>query len=237
VTAAVTDASLIAGVTSTREVWTGIGLADSFEGLVDSIRSEGWVDDLLAGAAFGLEVASTVLDPFSALLASGIGWAMEYFEPLREMLDELTGMPDVVASYAATWNNIAVELTNMANDLQLGLAADLPSWHGGAADAYQNLMANNVNALGGLGGISAAISAATSAAGNLVAFTRDIVRDLIADLVARVIVWAVEAIFVVTIPVIAAQIAAAVLKWAARIMSYTSALISSLTNLKTLLDG
>ena len=51
------------------------------------------------------------------------------------------------------------------------------------------------------------------------------------------IVWAAEAIFVVTIPVVAAQIAAAVVKWAGRIMSYTSALISSLTNLTHLLEG
>ena len=59
-------------------------------------------------------------------------------------------------------------------------------------------------------------------------------KDLIADLVARVIVWAVEAIFVVTIPVVAAQIVAAVVKWAARILTYTTALIMSLTNLTRL---
>ncbi|MEV4516696.1 hypothetical protein AB0K00_48060 [Dactylosporangium sp. NPDC049525] len=232
-----TDGSLIAGVNSTREAWTGIGLADSFEGLVDAIRSEGWVDDLLAGAAFGLEVASTVIDPFSALLASGIGWAMEYFEPLRHILDELTGMPDVVASHAATWDNMAAELQSMAKDLQVRLGADMPDWHGPAEMSYQSLMINNVDGLDALSGISAAMAAATQAAGNLVAFTRDLVRDLIADLVARVIVWAVEAIFVVTIPVIAAQIAAAVLKWGARILSYTSALVTSLTNLSRLVNG
>ena len=232
-----TDNSLIAPVVSTREAWTGIGLADSFEGLVDSIHSEGWVDDLMAGAAFGLEVAATVMDPFRALLAGGLGWAMEHFEPLREMLDELTGIPDLVNSYAATWNNMAGALQYMANELKASLAADLPSWTGNSAIAYQALMVNNVDALSGLGGISAAMGAATMGAGNLVAFTREIVRDLIADLVARVIVWAVEAIFVVTIPIIAAQIAAAVLKWAARILSYTTALISSLQNLKALLNG
>ncbi len=56
---------------------------------------------------------------------------------------------------------------------------------------------------GGLGAVSSAMALATEAAGNLVRFTREVVRDLIADLVARVVVWAVEAIFVVTIPVIA----------------------------------
>ncbi|MFG2107626.1 WXG100 family type VII secretion target [Micromonospora chersina] len=140
-----TDESLVADARSTREVWTGSSLADGVEGLVDAIRSEGWVDDLLAGAAFGLDVAATVLDPFSALLANGLGWPMEYFEPLREMLDWLTGMPDVVASHAAPWDNMAGHLQRMAADLQAHLAGDLPDWRGHAAEAYQSLMKNNVD--------------------------------------------------------------------------------------------
>ena len=232
-----TDDSLVAPVESTREVWTGSGLADSIEGLVDAIRSDGWVDDVLAGASLGVEVASTVMDPFSALLANGLGWAMEYFEPLREMLDELTGKPDVVRSHAATWNNMATELNSMSNDLGTHLGSDLSDWHGQAADGYQSLMANNVEALGGLAAISAAMAVATEGAGNLVEMTREIVRDLIADLVARVIVWAVEAIFVVTIPVVASQIAAAVVKWAGRILTYTTGLINSLQNLTKLMNG
>ncbi len=231
------DNNLVADVDSTREVWTGSSLAEGFEGLVDAIRSESWVDDLLVGAAFGVEVVATVMDPLSALLANGLGWAMEYFEPLRQILDDLTGMPDVVASHAATWNNMAGELGRMAGDLRSRLGSDLSMWEGQAANAYQSLMAHNVDAIAGLGSVSTAMAVATQAAGNLVAFTREIVRDLIADLVARVIVWAVEAIFVVTIPVIAAQIAAAVVKWGGRILTYVVALITSLTGLSTLING
>jgi hypothetical protein len=232
-----TDGSLVAPVESTREVWTGSSLADSIEGLVDAIKSEGWVDDALAGATLGIEVAATVMDPFSALLANGFGWAMEYFEPLRKMLDELTGMPDVVRSHAATWNNMADELNRMSTDLGTHLNEDTPDWTGGTADAYRGMMVNNVDAIGGLAAISAAMASATEGAGNLVEFTRELVRDLIADLVARVIVWLVEAVFVVTIPVIASQIAAAVVKWAGRILTYTVALVDSLTNLSKLLNG
>jgi len=162
---------------------------------------------------------------------------MEHFEPLREMLDQLTGIPDVVASHAATWNNMATELSAMAEDLQAFLARDLPDWQGAAATAYQELMAFNVEAIAGLGGISFTMMLATQAAGNLVQFTREIVRDLIADLVARVIVWAMEAIGIVTIPWVVAQVVAAVAKWAGRILTFTMALVTSLTNLKTLLAG
>lgn len=232
-----TDDSLIAPVRSSREVWTGSALADSVEGLVDAIKSEGWVDDALAGGAFGVEAVATVMDPFSALLANGLGWAMEYFEPLREMLDELSGKPDVVRSHAATWNRMATELASMSKDLAADLEKDLPDWQGEAADGYRKLMVNNVEALGGLGAVAAAMAAATEGAGGLVEMTRELVRDLIADLVARVIVWAVEAIFVVTIPVIASQIVVAVVKWAGRILVYTTALVTSLQNLSKLLNG
>jgi uncharacterized protein YukE len=231
------DDSLVADVTSTRKAWTGASLADSFQGLLQAVDSGSWVDQALAGGGFAVEAAASVLDPFSALLANGLGWAMEYFEPLREVLDQLAGIPDRVAAHAATWTNMAGALQGMADDLQSHLNWDMPDWQGTAAEAYQSLMSNNVEAIDGLGVLATVMASATAAAGNLVAFTRDIVRDLIADLVARVIVWAVEAIFVVTIPVVATQIAAAVVKWAGRILTYTTALITSLTNLTRLLEG
>ena len=227
--------TLVASSTSTRTAATGSSLAEGFQGLQQAVNSGSWVDGMLAGGAFALDAAATVLDPFSALLANGLGWAMEHFEPLREVLDKLAGIPDIVVSHAETWNNMAGALQTMADDLRSSLAADLPDWAGTAAESYQALMANNVDGLGGLSVLAATMSSATRAAGNLVQFTRDIVRDLIADLVARVIVWAGEALLVVTIPIVAAQIASAVVKWAGRIFGYTTALIQSLTNLKALM--
>ncbi|MFC7547507.1 WXG100 family type VII secretion target [Plantactinospora sp. GCM10030261] len=227
--------TLIATTTSTDPAWRGSSLAEGFQGLHQSVSGGSWVDGMLAGGSFALEAAATVIDPFSALLANGLGWAMEHFEPLREVLDKLAGIPDMVTAHAETWRNMAGALQTMAEDLAASLASDLPDWVGGAADAYQYTMANNVDGIGGLSVLAATMASATEAAGNLVQFTRDIVRDLIADLVARVIVWAAEALLVVTIPLVAAQIASAVLKWSGRIFGYTMALITSLTNLKTLM--
>lgn len=229
--------SLIADVESSQQAWSGSSLAESIEGLVVAIQGEGWVDPLIAGATVSVEAVASAMDPVSALLANGFGWAMEYFDPLSQMLDDLTGNPDVVASHARTWENMANELFSISEDLQSSVRSDLESWTGDTYESYQEMMACNSDAIGGLGATSAAMAAATDAAGNLVELTRGIVRDLIADLVARVIVWLIEAIFVVTIPVIASQIAAAVVKWAGRIITYVLALVTSLTNLKTLLDS
>jgi uncharacterized protein YukE len=229
--------SLVATTPGTRTAWTGASLADGFQGLYQSVDSGSWVNGVLAGGSFAADAAATVIDPFSALLANGLGWAMEHFEPLREILDKLTGIPGEVMANAQTWSNMAGALQTMAEDLQSGLAADLPDWAGTASESYRSMMANNVDGLDGLSVLAATMSSATQAAGTLVQFTRDIVRDLICDLVARVIVWAAEALAIVTIPVVTAQIVSAVAKWAGRIFGYVGALISSLENLTTLLEG
>lgn len=228
--------SLVAPVESTRQPWTGSSLADGIEGLVTAIDNGSWVQGALAGTGLALEAVGTVMDPFSALLANGLGWAMEYFEPLREILDWLTGKPDVVMSHAATWGNMAEELVAMAEALKGSVDGDLDEWVGQASDSYYNVMGHNVEALGGLGAIAAAIGSATEGAGALVQLTRDLVRDLIADLVAHVVVWAIEAIFVVTIPVIAAQIVAAVVKWTGIILELVGSLVSSIEALSKLLN-
>lgn len=223
--------------TPTETSATDATLIGDMADLAAEIRSGDWIDGLLSGATTGVTLASTAIDPFGSLLANGLAWAMEYFEPLRHMLDELTGAPEKVTAHAATWQNIATELNETAADLQRSVRADLPDWQGTAASAYSSMMSHNVTALGILSGTANAMSAATEAAGNLVRFTRDIVRDLICDLVARVIVWALEAMAVVTIPVVATQIVAAVATWAARIAGYTTALTTSLTNLSRLVGG
>lgn len=235
-TSLVTATSLVAAPDAPESA-VGATLIGDMESLVVTIRGGDWVDGLLTGATTGVSIASAAIDPFGTLLANGLAWAMEYFEPLRHMLDELTGAPERVTAHAATWQNIAASLDDTAADLRRSVVGDLPDWQGTAAAAYSAMMSHNVTALGILSGTAAAMSAATEAAGNLVRFTRDLVRDLIADLVGRVVVWALEAMAVVTIPVVATQIVVAVAKWAARIAGYTTALTTSLTNLARLIDG
>ncbi|RLK58158.1 WXG100 family type VII secretion target [Actinokineospora cianjurensis] len=228
---------LIAPVTSTRQPWTGISLAESVEGLVEAIRGEGWVDDLLAAAVLGGDVVATAIDPLGALLSNGIGWAMEYFRPLREVLDALTGMPDVVAAHAATWERMAGELRSIASDLRTALADDLPGWSGAASEAYQDMMAHNVNAIGGLGATASAMAAATTGAGGLVRMTRELVRTLIADLVTQVIEFVLSAVFGLALFQIVRGVATMVAKWTARVVDFGTSLYASLRNLQLLLEG
>ena len=115
----VSNSSLVATSTTTRTAYTGLSLADGFQGLHQSVRGGSWVDGVLAGGAFVGDAAATVIDPFGTLLANGLGWVMEHFEPLREVLDKLAGIPDQVVAHAQTWANMAGGLRTLAEDLQV----------------------------------------------------------------------------------------------------------------------
>jgi hypothetical protein len=233
------DNPLVADVKSTRTLTTGLWPLEDAQGVIAKIESGEWnsLSGVVTIAGGALGAASIVMDPIGSLLSAGIGWAIEYFEPLREILDDLTGKPDVVRSHADTWTNVGNALAQVGEQLDAAVQADLTEWDDAAAEAYRQKILYGVEAAFGLAGSAASLSAATTAAGNLVQAVRETVRDLIADLVGRVFVWVVEAIFVVTIPVIASQIAAAVVRWLGIIMGLIDALMTSLQDLLALVRG
>jgi hypothetical protein len=106
--------------------------------------------------------------------------AMEQIGPLKDVLDELTGRPEVIAAHAQTWWNIAVAQRAMADELAEFLEFDVPAWDGAAE--HQRLMGHNIGAIRGLSSVSAAFAEITESVGVLVAQTRRLVRELVVSL-------------------------------------------------------
>jgi hypothetical protein len=203
---------------------------------IDAIESRQWVDGLLADAAPVAEFAAPVTDSVSALRAGGLAWAMAYIPPLRGMLDDLTGMPDVVAYHASVWATMAGDLHRIAAGLRSHLDQDLSGWDTPDVRGYLAMMSHNVVALTGLAEVSTAMALINKAAGGLILLARDIVRGLVADLVARLIGWLAESTGVVPMPVTALRLATAVAtSW--RIHAQVTALVTSMTNLSGYVDG
>lgn len=221
-----------------RDGWTGLSFADDYKGISQAIESGDWVSGAVAGIGMGLNVASVAIDPFSSLLAMGIEWAMEQVEPLKEALDWLAGDPETVETHAITWDNMANELFAIGDELQARLEGDLEGWQGQAAEAYRSMLSVNIDITYGAGGTALGMASATRGAGGLVTAVREFVRGFIADCIARVVVWLAEVVFSLGLatPVVAAQMAAAVVKWTGRIFGILMGLIDSITNLRALLD-
>jgi hypothetical protein len=169
----------------------------------------------------------SLVAPVAVPAVARIGWTIEHVETLRDVLDQLTGKPDVIASHAATWHNIAAELWSMAEDLEDLVERDIPGWHGEDADEHRRLIAHNVEATKRLGSVSAALAEITESVGVLVAQTRRIVRDLVVELMA----------LAVRLPVPAAQQDGTFARWACRIAVYAVALDTTLTHLDKRLNG
>ncbi|MEV0895350.1 hypothetical protein [Actinoplanes sp. NPDC049802] len=206
------------------------------DGVLETVNSREWVEPLLAEAAPVAEFVAPVTGTFTLLRAGGLEYATTHVEPLRRLLDDLTGAPEVVAEQADHWDVMAGDLRRMASDLQWCLAGAFPGPERADVRAYLDIMAHNVEALRGLAATSAAMTLITRSAGDLILLARDIVRGLIGDLFARVILWAAGSPEVVTRPVLMARLGSLVTA-AWRIDAYVTALTTSIANLSRSIDG
>ncbi|WP_109593211.1 hypothetical protein [Actinoplanes xinjiangensis] len=205
------------------------------DGVLATVASREWVEPLLAGSAPVAEFAVPLDDTEAALRAAGLAVAMARIPPLRRMVDDLAGMPDVVAEQARLWADMAGDLRAIGGDLQRRLDDDLRGADGADVRAYLTLMGNNVEALRGLVATCTAMTVITKAAGDLILLARDIVRGLIGDLVARVSGWVADPA-VVPLPVLVSRLGTVVATtW--RIDAYLTALVTSIANLSRTIDG
>jgi hypothetical protein len=222
-----------------RGVLTGLSIAEDARDVTQAILSGEWVAAGLSLTGGVLNVATTLIDPFSGLASMGVEWAMEQFQPLKEVLDSLTGDTEIIETHAITWDNMAGELAEIGDELKSKLDGDIPGWKDTAADAYRAMLAENIDIVYGAASTAESMAAATRGGGALVQTVRDMVRGFIADCVARVCVWIAEEVFTLGLatPVVMGQLAVAVVKWIARVFGWVSLLVTSLVNLKALIDG
>nr|GID81308.1 hypothetical protein Ade03nite_02320 [Actinoplanes derwentensis] len=202
--------------------------------VLETVEMREWVEPQLETVPVA-EFVLPVPDGFALLRATGLDCALDTIDALRRMLDDLTGMPEVVAKQAGDWGAMAAELQQIGDELERCLDEDFGGVDRADVRAYLAMMANNVEALRGLSAISTAMTMVTRAAGDLVLLTRDIVRGVIGDLVARVIVWSTDPV-VVPLPVLAARLGS-VVATAWRVDAYLKALVNSVANLSRSIDG
>ncbi|WP_051385779.1 DUF6531 domain-containing protein [Actinokineospora inagensis] len=219
---------LVAAPQDSTTAYSGIPLAEDAVSAYQGLSSGDWVEGGMGALATGMDIADTVANPFGALFGAGAGWLMEHFEPLRQALDWLAGKPDVIASYAQTWDNISQELASVQKDHADMVSRDLPGWSGTAAQNYRASAAEVSDALSSASSVAGGLSMGTSIMGALVAAVRSTVRDLIARLVGDAIEWLLEEACTLGLatPVVVAQVTTAV----SNAMTKVSRLLSKVTD-------
>lgn len=212
----------------------------SLSGFMDTVlirvHDREWVEPELFVAAPVAEFAAPVDPLHDALRRMGLHCAMACVEPLRRLLDDLTGASEVLACHAALWHTAGDDLLQLSDLLGQCVHQDLPRRDRLDVRSYQALMAYNVDGLIGVAENSYALAVIVRAAGDLILLTRDIVRGVIGELFAGAIVWTLHTGAVATRSVMAERLGVMVVTcW--RFHAYITALTRSISTLSRTIDG
>lgn len=138
----------------------------------------------------GLDAA---VNPFDALVTSGMGYLVEHIAFLHEPLDALAGDPTQIVAQARTWHNVSRELHRVGDGYR-GAADGLGGWDGATSDAYRSAATAFTDQLHRAGDDAERLAALVLDTGAMVATVRALVRDLIVDWVWKLAKWAVGVI-------------------------------------------
>jgi hypothetical protein len=223
-------AGLIApeGVTKGYE---GAGILEAVMGIKDGFHD----GDLYSAGAntlvMGLSGLGAVMDPFQAIFAAGVGWLMEHVEILREPLDWLAGDPKEIEGHAGSWRNIHGRLREATGYFADEVDSATSQWHSAATTEYRIRAGRHADDVQALGGIADVLAEMTVIAGAVVGVVRNTVRDIIAEVVGAAISKAVQALAVVTIPKVVAEVGLLVAECSARITRLLTKLVRAISEI------
>ncbi|GAB3967088.1 hypothetical protein GCM10027615_15820 [Plantactinospora veratri] len=225
--AAFTRASVVAPEGETKG-YEGAGIFESACGVVDGIKSENWLG---AGGNFmaaGLSAIGAIMDPLQAVFAAGVGWLMEHVSFLREPLDKLAGDPKAIEGHAQTWYNIERRIYEATDFFVDEVNRSTADWTSQAAAAYRQRARGHAESVQALGKIADAMSKATTIVGAMVGVIRNTIRDIVAEVIGACISKAVQALTVVLIPKVAAEVAILVGKTSHKILNLLERLFQAI---------
>ncbi|MEQ4306081.1 hypothetical protein ABNF97_32635 [Plantactinospora sp. B6F1] len=226
-------ASLIAPEGETK-AWEGAGIFESACGVTDSISNGNWLGVAGNGVAVGLSAIGAIMDPLQAVFAAGVGWLMEHVSFLREPLDKLAGDPKAIEGHAQTWYNIERRIYEATDFFVAQVNSSTAEWTSQAAAAYRQRARGHAESVQALGKIADAMAKATTVVGAMVGVIRNTIRDIVAEVVGACISKALQALTVVLIPKVAAEVAILVGKTSSKILSLLQRLFQAIKQIGAL---
>jgi hypothetical protein len=228
--AVITRPSLIAAEGTTK-AYEGGGIFESAFGVADGLQNRDWLSAGGNAVAAGLGALGAVMDPLQAVFAAGVGWLMEHVSILREPLDMLAGDPKAIEGHAQTWYNIEARIYEATGFFVSEVNQSTAAWTSRAADAYRQRARTHAESVRALGAVADAMSKATTIVGGMVGVIRNTIRDIVAEVVGACISKALQALTVVLIPKVAAEIAILVGKASSKILSLLRRLLEAIKQL------
>jgi hypothetical protein len=231
--------SVISAESSTK-AYEGGGIFESACGVADGLGHGEWLSAAGNVPAMGLSALGAIMDPLQAVFAAGVGWLMEHVGILREPLDMLAGDPKAIEGHARSWYNIEQRIYEATDFFVTEVNRSTAEWTSRAATAYRQRARTHAESVQALGAVADAMSKATTVVGGMVGAVRNTIRDIVAEVVGACISKALQALTVVLIPKVLADVAILVSKASGKILALLRRLLDAIKRIAKLtsqLDG
>lgn len=168
--------------------------------VVDGIKDGDWASVVLDAQGVALDVLGAVSDPIGAVAGQLLGWMLEHVEPLRMVLDKLTGSPDTVQGYADSWANIAERMEQQGQSYFDRVQNETRDWVGAGGDAYRETANETVQLCVSAVQGAEALSSASEQMKDVVDAVRSAVKDILSELAGGLLSAAIQAATLVLSP-------------------------------------
>lgn len=213
----------------------GANILNDVNSLEKDISSGNWIQAGLAGMKVVQDIGSIMSDPIGAVVSFGFNFLVNAVKPLHDAIGWLVGNPSQVAGYGNSWQGVAKSVLQIGNTLNQSLNKSTVNWTGAAADSYKATANDKINTLGAVSSATNAIGQATQVVGQLVQKVQQIIKNLVSQAMGQIIQTASAASFMITIPVVVAEVVREVISWMQKIASVIQMLSSTFGKLLPLL--
>jgi uncharacterized protein YukE len=213
----------------------GASILTDVTSLEKDISSGSWIQAGLAGMKVVSDVGQIMANPVGAVTSFGLNFLVQHVKPLQDAVGWLVGTPGQVSSYGSSWLSIGQSVGNISNSLSSTVRKDTANWTGAAADSYRSVATDKVNTLNALAAATKTIGSATQVIGQLVAKVRGMIQDMVSKAMQQIIQTALSASFMITIPVVVAEVVGQVVSWMSKIADVIKQLTSAFSTLQPLM--
>ena len=130
-------------------------------------------------------------DPLNALISKGLGFVIDYIEPVKEALELVTGSPDALNAAAGTYSQLSSDIDQLGQQLHDELTTGFANWKGDASDTAHQEMATFLDGIHGTSTLAGYIVQLLKASASMMQAAKDIIIGILADFVEQMLItWA-----------------------------------------------
>lgn len=132
-------------------------------------------------------IGEIALGGLAGLVSFGVDILLNYVDPLKFWMDQLTGDSAQVNGMAMTWASIGDSLRSTASELDSGSSSAMQNMKGESVSRYLSRQGQVVGSINTLADASATVGSAVAKAAELVKKTHDYVCKLISDIIGEAV--------------------------------------------------